>query len=743
MADILHPIHHASGFSYNPQQITDIIINNMIISKFGEVFKNGFELTPLNFLKLLALMSIGELKNFMTTGFTSLLEYFKKSPQLIYFISQHVAAFLSTYKNKLKLKLTYVPSYTSHTITQKSKEYCVNIKTGIDVNFLISLYKFLKNSKGTTYFENLSTIDIKNVKEKIFTVVLSNISILFANVLIKIKNNIDYNINTFNKEIISVMTHEIDNSNIDALSVTSYLNLLTTEQKDIVTEIYNAMIKKHITDEEIINIFYTENGECTDEKRFSIYVCVKLLLQTYAKLQENKTFIEIVIVHTILNSCYKINTLGIHNILKNKNKMIFDSNNIFKLDRVYPDDVLVYKYDNMKTRLGIINNTDRIFNAFQNINNKYKELQINIDVPLSKLFIAIDIIYPSHMFVNIYEIMNDFILKINEHNKKITKKIKIFYLTLENEKITLEKSNPEYVAWSEKKELMETLKPNKESNTVSYLNNINEFLTVIIPPKTIFTETFKPKIVTKQLNEKEKDIDTLYLREKDKARLLSALFQFRDKKDIIKSLGLPNKLNILLHGLPGTGKSTTIEATATYLQKDIYYVDLKDVKTNQELQIMFEYVNKNADGSIVVCEDIDTMTNIVLKRSEEETKEFQIGELIKNQDSQLSLEYLLNVLQGTLTLDDSIFIVTTNHIDHLDPAFYRDGRFDVKIELKLCDSHQINKIYTKMIGRNVNPDILSKIVENKYSPATIIFHIKNYIFSTDMTDEEILSPFIQ
>lgn len=156
---------------------------------------------------------------------------------------------------------------------------------------------------------------------------------------------------------------------------------------------------------------------------------------------------------------------------------------------------------------------------------------------------------------------------------------------------------------------------------------------------------------------------------------------------------------------------------------------------------MFEYVNKNVqNGGIIVIEDIDAMTDIVLKR--ESVAELRVNQLVSSGDAKLSLEYLLNILQGTLTLDDSIFIVTTNHIDHLDPAFYRDGRFDVKVELKLSDHYQIQSIYHKFLNRRIPDHLIKRIPEDRLSPATVIFHVKDYLFATDVPDEVILARFM-
>ena len=54
----------------------------------------------------------------------------------------------------------------------------------------------------------------------------------------------------------------------------------------------------------------------------------------------------------------------------------------------------------------------------------------------------------------------------------------------------------------------------------------------------------------------------------------------------------------------GTGKTTTIQAVATFLQRDIYYVDLQKAKLNEDLQMIFEYVNKHVPNSGIVSSKI-------------------------------------------------------------------------------------------------------------------------------------------
>ena len=243
--------------------------------------------------------------------------------------------------------------------------------------------------------------------------------------------------------------------------------------------------------------------------------------------------------------------------------------------------------------------------------------------------------------------------------------------------------------------------------------------------------SYKSVVSTKQINEKFKSFDTTYLRKNDTYDLINTLDIFKTEAKLFEEYGLPNKLGIMLHGEPGTGKTTTIHAIASYLQKNIYYVNLSTIQTNEELQMVFDHVYvESMNGGIIVFEDIDAMTSVVHKRNT------SVNEVIdpntntnKTTNEKLTLEYFLNLLQGSLTRDGTIFIATTNHIEKLDPAFCRVGRFDVKINMKKCDHYQIQTIYDKFVKQPIDPNVLTKIQEDKFTPAEIIFHLMNYIKS--------------
>ena len=227
--------------------------------------------------------------------------------------------------------------------------------------------------------------------------------------------------------------------------------------------------------------------------------------------------------------------------------------------------------------------------------------------------------------------------------------------------------------------------------------------------------------------------------DKDHDQIYTALKLFRDQHDVLKSFGLPNKFGLLLYGPAGTGKTSTIYAIATMLSMNIYYVNITPDMTCGDMQAIFDHIYDDGNGGIVIFEDIDRMTNIVLNKIE--TSEQTVTDL-SNVDDPLTLSYFLNFLDGALSRDRSVIIATTNNPDKLDPAFKRTGRFDLLIELKNACHDQIRAISRRFIGREPTKDILDQIPEYMYSPAKIIFQLKNFMLNVSTEDSVIFEPFL-
>ncbi|TPX36323.1 hypothetical protein SmJEL517_g01631 [Synchytrium microbalum] len=221
---------------------------------------------------------------------------------------------------------------------------------------------------------------------------------------------------------------------------------------------------------------------------------------------------------------------------------------------------------------------------------------------------------------------------------------------------------------------------------------------------------------------------------------------FLADRDFYARIGLPYRRGYLFSGKPGTGKTSLINALSATFDRDLYYINLKDVKDDNALQSCFSTVPKN---SIIVFEDIDAQSPIVHTRdkragflrqakqekrlaaltskntaadsdsdnnndrafSDDSDSESGIGNLgmfgppkapgfggkLAELLSSISLSTLLNCLDGYAMHEGTIIIMTSNHPEVLDPALIRPGRIDTHLELGYCTHYQLQHMYQSVL----------------------------------------------
>ncbi|KXN86211.1 putative mitochondrial chaperone BCS1-B, partial [Leucoagaricus sp. SymC.cos] len=161
--------------------------------------------------------------------------------------------------------------------------------------------------------------------------------------------------------------------------------------------------------------------------------------------------------------------------------------------------------------------------------------------------------------------------------------------------------------------------------------------------------------------------------------------------------GIPFRRGYLLHGVPGSGKTSLIHSLAGELGLDIYVVSLssKGMSDNMLTTLMGNVPSR----CILLLEDLDAAFTRSVSRDSTSTGAPTVSTAStksskENSDgSTLSLSGLLNSLDGVAAAEGRLLFATTNHIERLDPALSRPGRMDVWINFTHATKWQAEGLF--------------------------------------------------
>lgn len=208
-------------------------------------------------------------------------------------------------------------------------------------------------------------------------------------------------------------------------------------------------------------------------------------------------------------------------------------------------------------------------------------------------------------------------------------------------------------------------------------------------------------------------LDTVVLKPGQAEEILADIKRFLSSEKYYTDLGIPYHHGILLHGMPGTGKTSVAAAISHALNLDVYHVALPDVANNDSLRELLRSVKPR---SVLLLEEIDSFgaTN-------------RDNGPADGSDRGVTRDGLLQALDGFSAPHGLITIMTTNHIEKLDPALVRPGRIDLKVELGAVDTLQAANICKRFLG--FIPEGLPEIkAEDGIAPSELIGVFKRHIY---------------
>lgn len=157
------------------------------------------------------------------------------------------------------------------------------------------------------------------------------------------------------------------------------------------------------------------------------------------------------------------------------------------------------------------------------------------------------------------------------------------------------------------------------------------------------------------------------------ARLLhDDIHEFFTRREWYAQMGIPWRRGYLLHGPPGTGKTSAAFALAGELRLKLCALSLTNPKLTDN--VLSDLLQHTPPRSLILIEDIDAFFTA---REKQDTR------------IQFSFSGLLNALDGVGAQEGRIVVLTTNHRERLDPALIRPGRIDLEIELGRATPSQL------------------------------------------------------
>jgi chaperone BCS1 len=201
---------------------------------------------------------------------------------------------------------------------------------------------------------------------------------------------------------------------------------------------------------------------------------------------------------------------------------------------------------------------------------------------------------------------------------------------------------------------------------------------------------------TRVLGYVPRSLESVILKPGEKNHLIQDVEKFKTSKKRYSDLGVPYHRGYLLHGPPGTGKTSLVSALAQRFGMSIYAINLNEFSD----RALIKAINEVPQNSVILFEDIDCMSS---GKARVAPGEWPSRKGLRNSEDKdeilgmlgVTLSGLLNVLDGFSAPENVLFVMTTNRFEILDRALLRPGRIDYQLYMGTASEEQKMELYRR------------------------------------------------
>jgi chaperone BCS1 len=203
--------------------------------------------------------------------------------------------------------------------------------------------------------------------------------------------------------------------------------------------------------------------------------------------------------------------------------------------------------------------------------------------------------------------------------------------------------------------------------------------------KTVMYKSVMTQWIESGEPRRKRPLQSVILDKGIKERIVGDVKEFLGSRQWYVDRGIPYRRGYLLYGLPGSGKSSFIQALAGELDFGIALVNLSERGVTDDR--LASLMTSLPARTLLLLEDADAaFTN----RRQVESDGYS--------GSTVTFSGLLNALDGVAAGEERIAFLTTNHIERLDPALIRPGRVDMTVRIGEATRYQAAEMWDRFYG---------------------------------------------